>query len=341
MIDIALGLPHLRQGPLLRRALTLKATMLVSANGLSRWQGKGAARQWRGWDLRQLRNVPAGRSLILDCGGFTSHMRYGGFPWTIDHYIDLAASFPFTLFASFDYPVESEIAHDRVAIDERLARTICANRETRRRALDAGIAERFMPVLQGRTPGDYARCADALAWSIIPGRTIGIGSMCRRDIHGPEGLVAVVEHLDRILPAGVRLHCFGAKGTALPYLKAFGDRVASIDSQAYGIAARHDALKQGISKTDRFVADHMTRWFLQQKRLATCAAPCAARGAARHMDVRLDTSYGLQVEGGGWEANLRRAREEINALIAAGEIAHDAVVETWIAEWAADQESVQ
>lgn len=163
MIDIALGLPHLRQGPILRRALTLKATMLVSANALSRWHGRGVAREWQGWDLRQLRNIPAGRSLMLDCGGFTSHMRYGGFPWSIDHYIDLAASFPFTLFASFDYPVESEIAHDRATIDERLARTIGANRETRRRAADAGISGRFMPVLQGRTAADYERCADALA----------------------------------------------------------------------------------------------------------------------------------------------------------------------------------
>lgn len=346
MIDIALGLPHLRQGPLLRRALTLKATMLVSANALSRWIGHGAARQWRGWDLRPLRNVPSGRSLILDCGGFTSHLRYGGFPWTIDHYIDLAASFPFTLFASFDYPVESEIAHDRITIEERLARTIGANRETRRRAVDAGIATRFMPVLQGRTPADYERCADALAWSVVPGRTIGLGSMCRRAIHGPEGLVAVVEHLDRVLPLGMRLHCFGAKGTALPYLRTFGERVASIDSQAYGIAARRDALKRGISKTDRLVAQHMTRWFLQQRRLAQCTALCNAHGAARYIGERREGADGTEVMDEGWQAELRRARAEINALIAAGELDHDALVEGWIeqraaAEAATDRGSVQ
>lgn len=159
--------------------------------------------------------------------------------------------------------------------------------------------------------------------------------MCRRDIHGPEGLVAVVEHLDRILPTGVRLHCFGAKGTALRYLKAFGDRVASIDSQAYGIAARRDALKKGLPKTDRFVAQHMTRWFLQQKRQTTCAALCAARGAARHIRTKSQAPQRLLPDE-GWEARLRRARSEINALLASGELEHDALVETWIAQWAAD-----
>jgi len=157
-------------------------------------------------------------------------------------------------------------------VKERLSRTIGANRETRRRAEDAGIADRFMPVLQGRRPCDYERCADALAWSMIPGRTVGVGSMCRREVRGPQGLIAVVEHLDRILPAGVTLHCFGVKGSALPFLRPFDQRIASIDSQAYGIAARHDALRRGVSKTDGLVAEHMMRWLLRQRR-AACSPP--------------------------------------------------------------------
>lgn len=332
MIDIALGLPHLRQGPLLRRALSLKATILVSANALSRWKGRTPDRQWVGWDYAQLHNMPPGRRLILDCGGFTSHVVYGSFPWTIDQYVSLAAAHPFKLFASFDYPVEKEIAHDRATINERIARTIGANRETRRRAKDAGISNKFMPVLQGRNPEDYQRCADALSWSVIPGATIGVGSMCRRDIKGPEGLIAVVEHLDRILPDGVQLHCFGAKGTALPYLSAFGNRVASIDSQAYGIAARQDALKRGVSKSDRFVAEHMTRWFFTQQR--------AARSLPRHLSPSLPTGP-EPVSCSPWEIALARARAEINDLIAAGDLDHDALIEGWVEQWAAENGSIQ
>lgn len=251
MIEIILGLPHLRQGPILARALQLKAPLLVSANALSRWSGQGLDRRWRGWNLADLAHLPAGTDLTLDSGGFTAHMIYGAFPWTIDAYVELAASYPFRYFASFDYPVEREIASDRTAIDERLSRTIAANRETRRRARDAGIEHRFMPVLQGRTPDDYERCAEVLAWSIEPGRTIGVGSMCRREVRGPEGLIAVVERLDRILRPGVALHCFGVKGTALPYLSEFGARIASIDSHPCHPSGRHAGARQsGLHPAD-------------------------------------------------------------------------------------------
>jgi hypothetical protein len=65
--------------------------------------------------------------------------------------------------------------------------------------VDLGIIDRFMPVLQGRHPEDYECCAEALAWSMMPGSIVGVGSMCRRDVLGPDGLIAVVSHLDRVL----------------------------------------------------------------------------------------------------------------------------------------------
>lgn len=325
MLTIILGLPHLRRGPILERALALRAPLLVSANALSRWRRVNGIREWQGWEHRMLANLPEGADLTLDCGGFTSHMAYGGFPWTIDDYIELAASWPFRLFASFDYPVEQEIAADRAAIDERIARTIGANRETRRRAEDAGIEDRLMPVLQGRTPEDYERCAEALAWSMRPGRTIGIGSMCRRHIHGPEGLIAVIDRLDRILPPTVQLHCFGVKGSALPYLREFGTRIASIDSQAYGVAARRDALQRGTSKNDRFVASHMTSWFLQQRR--------AACRPARRLTIVAPTAPPPKDP---WERAILQARAEMNDLIATGALDHDEIIELWVEQWAAD-----
>src|SRR3546814_10416330 len=84
--------------------------------------------------------------------------------------------------------------------------------------------------------------------------------MCRREVSGPEGLIAVFDHLDHILPKGVMLHGFGVKGTALSHLKGIEHRIASIDSQAYGQAARHDAFARGVAKTDTLVAQHMQAW---------------------------------------------------------------------------------
>src|SRR3546814_16704392 len=113
------------------------------------------------------------------------------------------------------------------------------------------------------------RRSSDLSLTIERAPLIGVGSMCRRPIHGPEGLVAVVDHLDQILPRGKRLHLFGVKGEALPYLTGFAHRIASIDSQAYGVSARISARRQGRSKTISFVADHMEHWFsVQQSRLS-------------------------------------------------------------------------
>ncbi|MCE3544045.1 hypothetical protein LXJ56_28100, partial [Escherichia coli] len=83
---------------------------------------------------------------------------------------------------------------------DRIARTTATNRECFARADDLAIRDRLMPVLQGRVPDDYVRSLDAIGGLILPGTVVGIGSMCRRPIHGPEGLIAVVERLTRILP---------------------------------------------------------------------------------------------------------------------------------------------
>jgi hypothetical protein len=253
---------------------------------------------------------------------------YRGIPWTVDDYMALAASYPFRRFASLDYCTEAGVAHDREEVLDRLSRTIRANRDCRDRAQDLGIADRLMAVLQGRAPSDYERCADALAWSMIPGAVVGVGSMCRRHVHGPEGLIAVIEHLDRILPQGVMLHGFGVKGTALSYLKGLEHRLASIDSQAYGISARRDALKRGLAKTDALVADHLETWATTQRcRVVSPRRPAQSeftfdRPAASHTDR--------------WKASIAMAREQIRLLIEAGELDHDEVTAGWVQEWAGD-----
>jgi hypothetical protein len=325
--EIILGLPHLNEGPILQRARRLGQPVLISANSLSRWSRPQGWPEWLGWRLGQLANARGLASIDLDSGGFVCAVRYGGIPWTIDAYMALAAAYPFRRFASIDYCVEPEIARDREAVLDRISRTIRANRDCRDRALDLGIIDRFMPVIQGRRPDDYERCADALAWSLLPGTVIGVGSMCRREIAGPEGLVAVIAHLDRILPPGIRLHAFGVKGSALPYLKPHFDRIASIDSQAYGIAARRDALVRGVPKTDALVADHLERWGRRQ--LIRLTEPARISPPIyRRPPAAAGTS--------AWDDTIAVARAEIRALIEAGDLDHDALTEGWVEQWAAD-----
>lgn len=326
-IEIVVGLPHLSNGPILERAKLMQQPMLVSANALSKWRTRDGWRDWTGWRLRQLDNATGLRSLDLDSAGYVLMSRYRGFPWTIADYMALAAAYPFRRFAAADYCCEQQIARDRDEVLDRISRTVATNRECRVRAADLDIMDRFMPVLQGRVPTDYERCADALHLSMQPGTVVGVGSMCRRDIHGAEGLLAVVAHLDHVLPAGVRLHLFGVKGSALPWLLPYASRVASIDSQAWGTAARLDARRRGVAKTDRLAADHMERWTSAQlDRLAEPARQAAPLPASAIDAPTTDP----------WEAAIALARIQIRDLIESGDLAHDEVTAGWIEAWAAD-----
>lgn len=326
--DILIGLPHLGNSALLARAKALNAHVLISANGLSRWRKTSGLREWAGWTLATLANAEGLASLTLDSAGYTAMIKYRGYPWSIRAYLDLAEAFPFRHFAAPDYCTEHEIADDRETVLERIARTVGAYHECRRQAADRAIGERLMPVLQGRTPEDYERCAEQFALAEDSTQIVGVGSMCRRPVAGRYGLVAVLEHLDKVLPAGIRLHGFGVKGAMLSYVGHLWHRLASIDSQAYGIAARHDALRRGAVKSDRLVATHMTRWYRRQSdRLAS---------AQRRVDLAPTPIAPPGTPETEWAAAVRCAHAEIHALIAQGELAHDALTAPWVDQWAAD-----
>ncbi|MBB6193709.1 hypothetical protein FHS51_003967 [Sphingobium wenxiniae] len=326
-IDVMVGLPHLAVGALLRRARELQQPVLVSANALSRWSRKRGWREWAGWTTRPLANARSLHSLSLDSAGFSAMVTYGSYPWTVDDYVRLAAAFPFRWWASLDYCVEQEVAGDRDEVLDRMSRTIRANIECRLRAEDAGIDATFMPVIQGRHPGDYERCAEALAHMIERTGLVGVGSMCRRPVHGADGLIAVVDRLDQILPRRTRLHLFGVKGDAIPYLTAFAHRVASIDSQAYGVSARNAARRCGQPKTDRMVADHMALWLCRQH----------ARLDRPSRRLPMQPEMPPQPEPADpWERAIAQARREIRDLIETGDLDHDEMTARWVEQWAAD-----
>ncbi|MES2784717.1 MAG: hypothetical protein V4684_04580 [Pseudomonadota bacterium] len=81
----------------------------------------------------------------------------------------------------------------------------------------------------------------------------------------------MIDEVDRWLPPHVRILCFGAKGTALPYLvghERYRRRIVSTDSQAWDYAARA-SMRSGRTMEHRL--GHLDRWLQQQA--AAQAAP--------------------------------------------------------------------
>ncbi len=91
-------------------------------------------------------------------------------------------------------------------------------------------------------------------------------------------------------------------------------RVQSVDSQAWGLSARIDARKAGISKSNAYLAGVMERWYREQLRqLHQPGYAFRSRVAPlRHRDVP-QPSVPL-------EARLQEATEDLRALYEAGEV---------------------
>ncbi len=215
MLDFLLGLPYLREGPLWQTARRLEAPVLVSANALSLWRRDAVGlRQWSGFDRRMLRLV-AEHPVSLDSGGFVASVLYRGSPFTVPQYMELCAAAPWQWFASLDMTCEPEIAADEETVRDRIAGTVRLNRECLREARERGIADRFVPVIQGHRVEHYLRCIDRMP-DLSGFALIGVGSMCRRHVQDDEvGILRIVEELDRAFRGTrCRFHCFGLKRRA-------------------------------------------------------------------------------------------------------------------------------
>ncbi|WP_425547788.1 DUF7221 family queuine tRNA-ribosyltransferase-like protein [Azospirillum formosense] len=256
-------------------AAALGAPVLISANALRRPSRPK-------FQLPRPR-VFSGCNVALDSAGFVAMSKFGGFPWTVTEYVALALHLERTLgalfswWSSMDFCCEPEIAADAAEVLRRQLMTVEYLRLCREEAVHQG-AKPPMPVLQGWTPDDYERCA-ALMDNLPP--LVGVGSVCRRHLHGPAGLLAVMERLHAILPDHVKLHLFGVKGDGVRAL-AGHPRLASVDSMAWDLAARNDArlLKLLLDmRPDETVYDlafrarHLRRWYSSQT-------------AALHLDPR-------------------------------------------------------
>lgn len=321
-----LGLPYVADGPLLRKARELGAPVLLSANAFSVWARRDGWREWTRFRKAPLQLLE-GMDAYLDSAGFVAASRYGGFEWSVDAYLDLCEAFPWTWFAAMDYCVEPQIAPDRTAVLDRLAMTTASLKACLSGARERGIDRRLLPVVQGWKPDDYARCLERISFA-IDRPVIGVGSVCRRNLGGPDGIFAVVDRLhDELGSAPTKLHLFGVKSEAVAAL-AGHPRIASFDSQAYGIRARHMAFEGGFSKTNVFLAEVMGEWFGQQ---------CSATYKLKRPPTRQSAlAFPESAPQDAFEQRLERARNELRELVEAGEL--DA---TWLndlraLDWLAD-----
>lgn len=366
-VEVILGLPYLSSGPLTQSARQLQAQVLLSANSFSVWRDDGPApkgyevsrieaqmrlargelppfktkrpqrmRTWEGWNLRQLDHA-VGLRLFLDSAGFWAQAAWGGFPWTVQQYIyGLCARYPFERFSSLDLCVEAEVAHDRDEVRERISKTIALNKECRIMSNDLGIADRLMHVIQGSTADDYLRCFDAMAGMIGDEAVIGVGSMCRRKSKGEDGIISIVDALDRRLPPGIRLHLFGLKSDGAESVAMLDHRVASIDSQAYGVRARRIANEKraedpNFSKSNAFVASIMENWWTGQ-------VSRMARGKNAELQAGLPLPSPNEPRPQTvFDALILRARAEFNQLIEDGQLDHDQIIpDSWLLNSAQD-----
>lgn len=258
---VRVGIP-LPGGQLIRAARDRGYSVLLSANAFAVYYRKG---ERKGFFDRFRYPKPedfGGIDAALDSAGFTAMRAYNGYPWEIDDYLDLAASYPWTWYAAPDLCVENEIADNGPERLLRLAATAYnlgyCNREADRRGMP-----RPMPVLQGWTPMDYQRSANMMPLLEWP-NLIGIGSVCRRHVKGENGILRIIAALDQIVPAHVKFHLFGVKSTALKELLGH-PRLCSMDSMAWEFDARAN-FRTGRTMDVRI--DHMERWATKQQDIA-------------------------------------------------------------------------
>lgn len=266
---VRVGVP-LTGGRLVAAARERRYPVLFSANAFARTYPKGHEREgyFKAFRLPDPGQF-AGLDAALDSAGFVAAVQYGDYRWTVEDYFDLVQAHPWAWYASMDYCCEPQIAQDRPLRLLRMAATASMFGRCRREARDRGLPDP-MPVLQGWTPAEYAMCADWLPVIEWP-ELVGIGSVCRRHVHGSDGILAILQAVDAVLPAHVRLHLFGVKSTALDLL-ANHPRVASVDSMAWDVQARAE---RRTGRDMDFRIGHMEAWADRQQRIAARARPGA------------------------------------------------------------------
>lgn len=279
-MKLRVGIP-ITGGKLIAAAREAGYPVLFSANAFFVPHGKssplvGEFRKFKDIDHEQFAGVDA----ALDSAGFVAAAKYGDYRWTPEAYMDLAAAFPWAWYASMDFCVEEQVAGDKSMRLLRMAATAQMLGRLNRLA-DIRMMKRPMPVIQGWTADEYVQCASWLPLHEWPD-LVGIGSVCRRHLHGDDGIYAILNKLDQVLPPHVKLHLFGVKSTALETL-AGHPRIASSDSMAWDFDAR---CERRTGRDMEFRVERMHLWASKQTEIIATAKERAQTESGEVIDLR-------------------------------------------------------
>ena len=254
-ITVRAGVPQV-SGQLIKIAHEAKLPVLFSANAFAKPCSK--YEDFRGFNLNAAKNLPDDLDAALDSAGFVAANLYGRYRWTPQAYYDLVTARKWAWVAAMDFCMEAQVAGSKLVRRIRLNATAqgyheCVQEAQRR---DAQLP---MPVLQGWAPDDYLHCANLLSIQDWPD-LVGIGSVCRRQLHGPDGIINIVETLDKVLPPHTKFHMFGVKGGSI---QEFGGhpRFQSIDSMAWDFGYR---CKFRTGRNQQHRGDEMVAWQINQ-----------------------------------------------------------------------------
>lgn len=206
-MTIFCGIPH-GADAFINTAHRLDCPVLVSANSL--WNEK--KQRFQNFDKIAGLDVP----VALDCGGFVAMARYGRYRWSIEDYVWLATEMRPLWWSAMDYCCEPEIAKNRKEVETRVHRTAFSLAQTlaiiihHNRNLPGWIASAPMPVIQGWEPDDYItsiRLTDQVLRDPLAAEAgmtgpdgwpalIGLGSVCRRELGGPNGLFTILNRIE-------------------------------------------------------------------------------------------------------------------------------------------------
>lgn len=242
------------RGAVIAKAKAMTAPVMLSANSYWNDQRGRFSPSWR---------KCAGLEIHLDSGGFVAMARYGRYRFSVEQYTQLAAEMRPVWWAQMDLCCEPEIAANRAEVFRRIDQTAANLRACRAEATRVGTSAPLI-VLQGWNPSDYvsgpAFDDSAFEWPEI----VGVGSVCRRQMGGPDGLLAVIGKIDAKLPLHVRLHLFGVKSKGAEVLRNH-PRIYSVDSMAHSRAAREHAKMEHVPCTNEMRAEFMVRWLAKQR----------------------------------------------------------------------------
>lgn len=253
-IEIIAGIEGNRKA-VIQRARDLNMSVMLSANSI--FNGVKFSEAWRDLD---------GLKVHLDSGGFVAMKKYGGFRFSPEQYVTLAKDMLPYWWAQMDYCCEPEIALNRKEVFRRIEETAKNLHVCKALADEYGATQPIM-VLQGWKPNDYVS-GPAFEDRNFPWPSlVGVGSVCRRHLNGEDGLFAVINTIDRVLPKHVKLHLFGVKSQAISELN-WNRRIASADSMAWALRSRIQAREDKVSCTNEYRANTFENWFIKQERRA-------------------------------------------------------------------------